>query len=168
MYILRTIVNWGWCPILIAALALISLKYEWELWPTATALGIILIIGLVAAVIAARDKQLERGLLRLKLLAGYFNRRFMGTSPLSIFSVIDSLFNIENPQIWEWARACTLAQRIFNTWCSSFITRVESDIRVRRFDVHLRTYLNELWMITNHYSEFIEQFHEITAQVEIA
>jgi len=167
MNVLRTVIRWGWCPILITALAVVGLIFEWEIWIVATVLGVILVIGLVVAVRVAREKELELSSLRLRQLAGYFNRRFMGNSSLSIFAVIDSLLQIDNPQIWDWARACDMSQRIFNTWCNSFMGRVESDIRTRRFDVYLHTYLNELWLVTSHYYEFVEQFYEIAAKVEI-
>ena len=45
--------------------------------------------------------------------------------------------------------------------------RMESDIRTRRFDVYLHTYLNELWLVNSHYFEFVEQFYEIAEKVEI-
>jgi len=167
MHILKTIVNWGWCPILITALAVVGYIYDWTTEAIAPVLVIILVIGLVVAVIGAREKELELSQLRLRQLAGYFNRRFTGNSSLSIFTIIDSLFNIDNPKLWDWARACDMSQRIFNTWCDSFITRVESDIRTRRFDVYLRTYLNELWLANNHYYEFVAQFYEIAEKVEI-
>ena len=60
-----------------------------------------------------------------------------------------------------------MSQRIFNTWCDSFINRLESDTRTRRFDVYLHSYLNELWLVNSHYYEFVEQFHEIGQKVEI-
>ena len=60
-----------------------------------------------------------------------------------------------------------MSGRIFNTWCSSFITRVESDIRTRRFTVYLRAYLNELWLINSHYYEYVEQFYEVAEKVSI-
>ena len=164
---LRTIVVWGWSPILITALAIFGVIYEWEIWVLATALGIILVIGLVVAVIRAGERQLELLSIRLRQLAGYFSRRFTGTSSLSIFAIIDTLFNIDDPKLWDWARACDVSQRIFNTWCDSFIRRVESDIRTRRFDVYLRTYLNELWLVNSHYYEFVEQFYEVAEKVEI-
>jgi len=167
MYILKTIINWGWCPILITVVAVVGFIYGWPIEVVAPVLIIILAIGLVVAVTRAREKQLELSSLRLRQLAGYFNRRFMGSSSLSIFAIIDSLVNIEDPKLWVWARACDISQRIFNTWCSSFISRVESDIRMRRFDVYLRTYLNELWLVNSHYFEFIEQFYEVAAKVEI-
>ena len=167
MYILRTIVNWGWCPILITALAVVGYIYEWPIGAIAPVLGIILIIGLVVAVTGAKEKELERSSLKLRQLAGYFNRRFMGDSSLSIFAIIDSLFNIDNPKLWDWARACDVSQRIFNSWGNSFISRVETDIRTRRFDVYLRTYLNELWLVNSHYYEFVEQFYEVAEKVEI-
>ncbi len=167
MYILKTIINRGWCLILITAVAVVSSIYEWPIEVVAPVLGVILVIGLVVAIIGAREKQLELSSQRLRQLAGYFNRRFMGNSSLSIFAIIDSLFNIDNPKLWDWARACDISQRIFNTWCSSFISRVESDIRTRRFDIYLRTYLNELWLVNSHYFEFVEQFYEVAAKVEI-
>ncbi len=167
MYLFRMIITRGWSPILIVALAIIGLRYEWSIWALAPALVIILVIGLVVAAIGVREKELERLSLRLRQLAGYFNRRFVGSSSLSIFVIIDSLFNIDDPKLWDWARACDMSQRIFNTWCSNFAGRVESDIRARRFDVYLRTYLNELWQMNDHYYEFIEQFYEIAAKVEI-
>ena len=167
MYILRTIVNWGWSPILITALAVAGYIYEWPIEVIAPALVVILVIGLAVALVGAKEKELELSSQRLRQLAGYFNRRFTGTSSLSIFAIIDSLFNIDNPELWDWARACDIVQRIFNTWCDSFIDRVESDIRTRRFDIYLRTYLNELWLVNSHYYEFIEQFYEIAQKVEI-
>jgi len=167
MRVLRAVISWGWCPILITTLAVVGFIYEWEVWAVAPVLIIILVIGLVVAVIGAKEKQLELSSQRLRQLAGYFNRRFMGNSSLSIFAIIDSLFNIDNPKLWDWARTCDISQRIFNTWCNSFIGRVESDIKMRRFDVYLRTYLNELWLVNSHYFEFIEQFYEVAAKIEI-
>ena len=167
MYLLRTVITWGWCPILITALAVIGRIYEWSVWALTPALIIILVIGLVVAAIGAKERELERLSLRLRQLAGYFNRRFVGSSSLSIFAIIDSLFKVDDPKLWGWARACDMSQRIFNTWSSSFVGRVESDIRTRRFDIYLRTYLNELWLVNSHYYEFIEQFYEIAANVEI-
>jgi len=167
MNTLKTIVNWGWCPILITVLALVGCIYEWPIGIVAPILIIILAIGLIVAVTGAREKELERVSLQLRQLAGYFNRRFAGNSSLSIFTIIDSLFNIDNPKLWDWARACDMSRRIFNTWCDSFMERVESDIRTRRFDVYLRTYLNELWQANNHYYDFVDQFYEIAEKVEI-
>ena len=173
MYILkglRVIVDWGWCPILITALAVASI-YEWPIeWPIAVVvplLGIILVIGLVVAIVGARERQFEVSSLRLRQLAGYFNRRFAGNSSLSIFVIIDSLFNINNPKLWEWARACDMSQRVFNNWCNSFIDRLESDTRTGRFSIYLRTYLSELWLINTNYHEFVEQFCDIAQNVEI-
>ncbi|MFC2021671.1 hypothetical protein ACFLTR_00425 [Chloroflexota bacterium] len=170
MYILRAlraIVVWGWSPILITAVAVVGLIYEWPILVVAPALGVILVIGLVVAVVRAGERQLELSSQRLRRLAGYFNRRFMGSSSLSIFTIIDTLFNIDNPQLWDWARACDMSQRIFNSWYDSFIDRLESDTRTGRFSVYLRIYLNELWLVNSHYYEFIEQFYEIAEKVEI-
>ena len=163
MYVFRI----GWSPILITALAVVGYINEWPIEALAPVLIIILVIGLVVAATGAREQTLERSSLKLRELAGYFSRRFAGNSSLSIFTIINSLFNVDNPKVWDWARACDMSQRIFNTWCDSFVSRVESDIRTRRFTVYLRTYLNELWLINSHYYEFVEQFYEVAEKVEI-
>ncbi len=168
MYILKAILSWGWSPILITAMAVAGFIYEWPIGVVVTVMVAILIIGLVVAVTGAREKELERSSLRLRQLAGYFSRRFAGTSSLSIFAVINSLSNIDNSQLLDWVRACDMSQRIFDTWCSSFVGRVESDIRTRRFDVYLLTYLNELWLINGHYHEFIEQFYEVAEKIGVS
>ncbi|MFC2013306.1 hypothetical protein ACFLU8_00195 [Chloroflexota bacterium] len=164
---MRTLVNWGWSPVLIAVLALLGYAYGWPIWILAAILVIILIIGLIVAVTRSTEKEAERASLRLRQLAGYFNRRFMGDSSLSIFVVIRSLFNTDNVKVWAWARECEVALRIFNTWSSSFIGRLESDIRTKQFDTCLRTYLNELWLINNHYYDFMEQFCEVAENAEM-
>ncbi len=167
MRVLRVVITRGWSPILITALAVIGFILEWEIWIVAPLLGVILVIGLVVAARGAKERELKLSFLRLWHLAGYFNRRFMGNSSLSIFAIIDSLFNIDNPKLWDWARACDISQRIFNSWCNSFISRVESDIGTKRFDVYLRTYLNELWLVNSHYYELVAQFYEVAEKVEI-
>jgi len=167
MHVAKTVVNWGWSPILITALAVAGYVYEWPVIVIAPTLGVILVIGLVVAVTGAKEKKLELSSLQLKHLAENFNRRFMGSSSLSIFAIIDSLFNVDEPKLWDWARACDMSQRIFNTWCDSFISRGDSDFRIRRFDIYLRTYLNELWLVNNHYFEFVEQFYEVARKVEL-
>jgi len=121
----------------------------------------------VMAVVRAGERQLEFLSMRLRQIAGYFSRRFMGSSSLSIFAIIDTLFNIENPPLWDWARACDMSARVLNTWCDSFIDRLESDTRTGRFRVYLRAYLNELWLLNDHYYEFVEQFYDIAEKVEI-
>ena len=167
MYILRTIINWGWAPILIALLAIIGYAYEWPIWALGAVMVIILIVGLMLAVSGAKEKELEDASQKLKQLAGYFNRRFMGDSSLSIFVVIRNLFSTDNARVWAWAREAEASQRIFNTWSNSFVSRLESDIRTQRFDIYLRTYLDELWLLNSHYYEFIEQFCEIAGRFEI-
>ena len=167
MYILRIMVNRGWCPILIVALAVVFSIYGWPVYFVAPILVSIMIIGLIVTVFGVKQSELELSSQKLRQLAGHFNRRFMGSSSLSIFAIINSLFNIDEPKIWDWARACDASQRIFNTWCSSFIGRVENDIRARSFGAYLRTYLNELWLLNSHYYEFIEQFYEVAGRVEV-
>jgi hypothetical protein len=164
---LKTIVVWGWSPILLTVMAIVGIHYEWELWQIATALGIILVIGLIMAVVRSGERQLETLSMRLRQLAGYFSRRFTGTSSLSIYTIIDTLFNVDDPQLWDWARACDMSARVFNTWCDSFGDRIESDARTGRFRVYLRSYVNELWLLTSHYYEFVEQFYEIAEKIEI-
>jgi hypothetical protein len=167
MYTLKTLVNRGWYPTLITALALVGYFFGWPIEAIAPALIVILGIGLLVTAIKAREKQLEASSIKLRQLAEYFNRRFMGDSSLSIFVTIDTLFTADNPKLWDWARACDMAQRIFNSWCNSFISRVESDIGIRRFADYLHTYLNELWLITSRYFDFVEQFYEVAEKIEI-
>ena len=163
MYLIKI----GLSPILITVLAVVGYVYEWPVEALTPVLVVILVVGLVLAAVGGKERELERSSLRLKRLAGYFNRRFAGNSPLSIFTIIDSLFGTDNPKLWDWARACDMARRVFNTWCDSFISRVESDIRTRRYTVYLNTYLNELWLINNHYYEFVEQFYEVSSRLEV-
>ena len=167
MYVLKTIVNRGWYPTLITALAVLGYIYGWPVEVVAPALIIILAIGLFVSVIKAREKQLRISAMKLKQLAEYFTQRFTGDSSISIFSIIDNLFGVEDPKLWEWARACDMSQRILNGWCSSFANRVEGDIGLRKFADYLYTYLNELWLITSRYYDFIEQFYEVAEKVEI-
>jgi len=167
MNVPRSVSNWIWCPIVITVLALVALRYEWPISASAPALITILVIGLTLSVSGARRKELELSLLKLRQIAGYFSRRFMGDSSLSIFAIIDSLFRVDSPQLWDWARACDMSQRVFNTWCKSFLDRVESDVQSGRLETYLHTYLNELWLMNNHYYEFIEQFYEVAEKVKL-
>jgi len=163
----KTIVVWGWSPILITVMAILGIQYELELWITVTVMCILLVIGLIMAVVRSSERQLETLSMRLRQLTGYFSRRFTGTSSLSIYAIIDTLFNVDDPHLWDWARACDMSARVFNTWCDSFGDRIESDSRTGRFRVYLRSYVNELWLLNNHYYEFVEQFYEIAIKVDI-
>jgi len=167
MYTLRTMVNRGWYPALITVIAVLGYIYRWPIEYVAPTLIIILAVGLVATAIRARERRLEQAAVKLRQLAQYFNRRFTGDSTLSIFLIIDSVFTIENPKLWDWARACDMSQRIFNSWCDSFSNRLENDIEARRFPGHLDTYLNELWLIVSRYHDFVEQFYEVAEKVEM-
>ena len=164
---LRTVLNRGWYPALIAAIAVAGLVCGWPIEVVAPVLIVILAIGLTAAIIGVKKDEMELQSIRLRQLAGYFNRRFMGNSSVSIFAVIDSLFSVDNPKVWDWARACGMSQRIFDTWSNNFINRVESDFRARKLTVFLHTYLNELWAINSHYYEFTEQFYEVAEKFEV-
>jgi hypothetical protein len=158
---MKTIVSRGWYPTLITALAVVSLLYELSINIVIPVLVGLLCIGLIAVIISARNSKLEAQSVKLTQLASHFNRRFMGNSSLSIFPIIDGVFSIENQQVWEWARACETSKRIFDTWADNFTTRVETDLRSRRYTAFLHTHLNELWAINNHYYEYIEQFYEV-------
>ena len=158
---LRTIVSRGWYPVLITALAVISLIYELSTNIVVPVLVVLLFIGLIILIVNARNSKLEEQSVKLTQLVSHFNRRFMGNSSLSIFPVIDGVFSVENQQVWEWARACDTSKRIFDTWSDNFANRAENDLRSRRYTVFLHAHLNELWAINNHYYEFIEQFYEI-------
>jgi hypothetical protein len=147
--------------------ALVGSVYKWPIEALAPVLVAVLVSGLVTAVTGTRRQRLELSLSRLRQMAGYFNRRFMGESSLSIFAIIDTLFTIDNPKLWDWARACDMAKRLFNTWCDSFINRIESDVRSGRPQAYLYTYLNEMWLVNSHYHEFIEQFYEVAGTVEV-
>lgn len=163
----RKIVSWGWSPFLITVLAVVGAALEWPVEVIGPVLVVILIIGLVMAASTAREKRLENLAFKLSEQGGHFHRRFMGDSSLSIFVVIRTLLTTDNARVWAWARECEVAQRVFNTWSSSFATRLESDIRGRRFKTYLRTSLNELWLLNTHYYEFIEQFAEVAQKVEL-
>jgi hypothetical protein len=163
----RKIFSWGWSPFLITALAVIGAIFEWPVEVVGPVLVVILIIGLVMVATTVREKRLEQLALRLSEQGGHFHRRFMGDSSLSIFVVIRTLLTTDNARVWAWARECEVAQRIFNTWSSSFATRLESDIRGRRFKTYLRTSLNELWLLNTHYYEFVEQFAEVAEKTEL-
>lgn len=167
MNVSRNMAGWLWWPIVITVVALVGSVYQWPIEALAPVLVAVLVSGLVTAVTGTRRQRLELSLSRLRQMAGYFNRRFMGDSSLSIFAIIDTLFTIDSPKLWDWARACDMAKRLFNTWCDSFINRIESDVRSGRPQAYLYTYLNELWLVNNHYYEFIEQFYEVAGTVEI-
>jgi hypothetical protein len=165
---LKVLVNRGWYPVLITAIAVLGMIYEWlTIEIVVPIIVVILAIGLVVSMIQVRKNDLEMQAMKLTQLATYFNRRFMGNSPLSIFAIIDSLFSLDNPKIWDWARACGMSQRIFDTWASNFTTRIEGDLRSRRYPVFMHAHLSELWSMNNHYCEFIEQFYEIAEKFEI-
>jgi hypothetical protein len=163
----KTIVSHGWYPALITAIAVAGLILEWPIEALAPSLIVILCIGVVVTIINIKKSELARQSMKLTQLAAYFHRRFMGNSSLSIVSIIDALFSVDNPKIWDWARACGMSQRIFDTWANSFVTRVESDLRGRRYTAFLHTHLNELWSINSHYYEFAEQFYEVAEKFEI-
>jgi len=163
----KTMLSRGWPLIVITALAIAGTWLEWPIEIMATAMGVILVIGLATLAIGAREKEIERLSSKLKELTGYFIRRFMADSAQSIFVIIDTLFKTDNPKIWEWARACDMSARVFNAWTNGLLTRLESDNKTGRFSIYLRGYTNELWIINNLYYEYIEQFCEVAEKIEV-
>ena len=159
----------GWFPALITAVAVLGLIFynNVSYAITVPVLIVMLCIGIVVVAISARQAQVERQSLKLSQLASHFSRRFMGNSTLSIFAIIDSLFGLENEQVWEWARGAEMTRRVFDSWAENFAARVEADLRNRRFMSFLQTHINELWAINNHYYEFVEQFSEIAQRFEV-
>jgi hypothetical protein len=143
-----------------------GLVYGWETWIVVAALVIVLAAGLVTAVVSVKDRELWLATQRFRQLAAYFTRRFTGESSLSVFAIIEHLFAVENPEVWNWARACDMSKRVFNTWADGFTTRMESDIRARNFSLYLHTYINELWQLTSHYHEFVEQLYEVMEKIK--
>jgi hypothetical protein len=164
----RNIISRGWFPLLITAVAAASIYYDVSINIVVPVLAGLLCVGLAGLIINTRKGQLELLSMKLTQLAEYFNRRFMGHASFTIFTVIEGLFGVENKTIWEWARACDMSKRIFDSWSDSFTSRVESDLRARRFANFFQTHLNELWSLNNHYYDFVEQFYEIAAKYEVA
>lgn len=164
-----SIVKRGWFAALITVIAVLALifydsvPYTWVV----PGLIVLLFIGLIVAIITARADKLGAQSLRLSQMASHFNRRFTGNSTVSIFAIIDDLFGMENEQVWEWARGCEMTRRVFDSWAENFTARVESDLQNRRFMVFLKTHINELWAMNNHYYEFVEQFTEIAEKLDI-
>ena len=75
---LRKLFSWGWSPFLITVLAVVGAVLEWPIVVLGPLLVIILVVGLVMAASAARERRLEQLALRLNELGGHFHRRFMG------------------------------------------------------------------------------------------
>ncbi|MFA5315951.1 MAG: hypothetical protein WC369_00845 [Dehalococcoidales bacterium] len=166
MYLLRTIRDWGWSLLVLGALAILALVFEWPLWILATTVAIVIVLSLFSGVTSARQKDLSLSLWDLRQLVGHFNRRFLGDSPIAIFAVINSLLDTENQEIWNWARTCDMSRRVLTAWGQSFHTRMENDVRTRRFDLH--TYLNELWLLNNQYYEFVVQLYEVARKTSLS
>lgn len=167
MNAIKAVFTRGWAAILIAALAITVYLLEWPMEAFISSIASVLIIFIGFSAVAAREKMLDESAESLKELSGYFYHRFMGESSLSIFAIINSVFKTENTSLWEWARSCDNAERVFNTWCDSFNTRLETDHRTRRYSAYLRVSTRELWLMVNMYQEYIEQFVEVANHVEL-
>jgi len=168
MNAIKAVFTRGWAAMLIAALAIAGYLLSWPMEAFIASIASVLIIFIAFAAIGARERMLDEAAESLKELSGYFYRRFMGESSLSIFAIINSLFRMENSKLWEWARSCDNAQRVFNTWCDSFGTRQEMDHRTRRYSAYLRVSAKELWLMVNMYQEYVEQFVEVANHMELA
>lgn len=165
--VLKAVLNWIWSPIVIAGIAIAGYFMEWPIEATVPAMIVVIIVGIIGVVVGAREKETERLSERLRHLMSYFNRRFMGDSSLSIFAIIESLFKTEDTKLWEWARSCDMAQRVFNTWSQGIGERLEVDTKTARFGIYIRTYLNELWILNSLYYEFVVQFQEVAESVDV-
>ncbi|MFA5629528.1 MAG: hypothetical protein WC958_04700 [Dehalococcoidales bacterium] len=162
-----TILSRSWPLIVITVVAIVGIILQWPIELMAVIIGVIFIVGITVIVVGAREKEIERNSQRLKELIGYFVRRFMVDSSLSIFVIIDTIFKTDNPKLWEWARACDMSARVFNTWTSGLVARLEADNKTNRFNIYLRAYTNELWTINNLYYEYVEQFCEVVEKIEV-
>lgn len=154
-------------PVVIAGIAITGLILHWALEILIPVLILLFIIGVLTAVSYYNNKKLENTFWQLKELGAYFAHRFAGNSTQSIFTVIEGLFNIDNPGVREWARGCNMSQLIFNDWCNGFTSRIENDSKVQRVNSYISTYLNELWSLVIHYQEFIAQFYEVAEKIEV-
>ncbi|MFC1982612.1 hypothetical protein ACFLV5_02355 [Chloroflexota bacterium] len=157
-----------WIPIVMAGVAILGYLYFWPLEMLAPILSVLVVIGIFMAVSYDRQRNLEHSLAMLKEVGAYFVRRFSGNSPLSIFVVIEGLINAENPAVREWVHCCSMSRLILNSWCDSFILRMESESRAGTLSIYMRTYLRELWSLVIHYQDFIEQFHEVAEKSEFS
>ncbi len=167
MHAIKAVFTKGWAAMLIAALAIAGFLLEWPMEAFIAGIASVLIITLALSAVAAREKMLDDSAESLKELSEYFYHRFMGESSLSIFAIINSLFKTDNTKLWEWARSCDNAQRVFNNWCDSLNTRLETDHRTRRFSTYLRISTKELWLMVNMYQEYIQQFAEVANHMEL-
>ncbi len=167
MHAIKAVFTKGWAAMLIAALAIAGFLLEWPMEAFIAGIASVLIIFMALSAVTAREKMLDESAESLKELSGYFYHRFMGESSLSIFAIINSLFKTDNTRLWEWARSCDNAQRVFNTWCDSFNTRLETDHRTRRFSAYLRISTKELWLMVKMYQEYIQQFAEVANHIEL-
>ena len=163
----KTILRYGWTPLLMGVVAVTASYSEWNIGALVAVLTLLFVVGMVTVALGVREKELENLSLRLRQLAGYFARRFMGDSSLSIFAITEMMFKMDDPDIWQWARSFDVSRRVFNSWCTGFINRIEGDLHSHRYQTYLPLYLNELWQINGHYHEVIMQFTEIAERVSV-
>lgn len=133
-------------------------------WPNelvAAALGAVLIIVAVSLLWIFGRKRQQRSAIKLRDLATYFTRRFAGTSSLTVFSVIESLSDIDQPGVRDWVHHCSVNKRIFNAWCEGLTGRIESDGHAAGLVRSSHVYLRELWSMATQYQEFVEHLYEV-------
>lgn len=164
---MTAVFKWTWPAILITIVAACGYAFSWPIGIFASALGILLVTSLIWAHINVRDNEAIAFSRRIKDLTGYFHRRFMSNSPLSIFSLATALFETRDQRLWEWARACSMSEHIFDTWCESFLVRMEVDSRTNHLVVYLRHNTSELWTMVCRYHELVEQFRDIGEKANI-
>jgi len=163
----KNIMVWIWSPIIIIGIAVGGILGEWEPWITITLMSVVLLTGIAVAMITASERENEKMSGRIRQLAGHFTRRFGGESSYSIFAIIRELFRTQDAELWEYAHACEQTERIYNSWAENFISRIETDTATGRYTLYIRRHLQELWMLNNHYFEYIEQFREIAEKVNL-
>jgi len=163
----KNLLVWLWSPILMLLVSAVGILAEWESWLTLVLMGAVMLVGVAIAIITAQERQNEKISDRIRQISGYFTRRFGGESSYSVFAIIRELFRTKDPELWEYAHACEQTERVYNTWCENYISRLETDSATGRFAIYIRRYLQELWMLNNLYHEYIEQFRDIAEKVEL-
>ncbi|MCL2474935.1 MAG: hypothetical protein FWF37_02230 [Chloroflexi bacterium] len=158
---------WLWSPILMLLIGVVGNLAEWENWLTLGLMSAVMLIGIAVAIITAQERANEKISDRIRQVSGYFTRRFGGESSYSVFAIIRELFRTKDPELWEYAHACEQTERVYNTWCENYISRIETDSATGRFAIYIRRYLQELWMLNSLYHEYIEQLRDIAEKVEL-
>ena len=164
---LKNIIVWIWSPIIMLGIAIGGMLAGWESWITVVLMSVVLVAGVAVAIITAAERENEKISGNIRQLASHFTRRFGGESSYSIFAIIRELFRTQDPELWEYAHSCEQTERVYNTWSENFISRMETDSATGRYTLYIRRHLQELWMLNNHYHEYIEQLRDIAEKVNL-